>query len=95
MLIWNVVFLLFSKLLLTVCQHTGKLFLAEKMACLSSQRLTEKTVNGAANKKTMLLLQIIQWFPDFFSMYFSAVNEFLLLTLAEGHACYCYSPFSF
>lgn len=33
-------FFLFSKLLLTVCQHTGKLFLAEKMACLSSQRLT-------------------------------------------------------
>lgn len=59
-------FLLFPKLLLTVCQHTGKLFLAEKMASLSSQRLTEKTVNGAANKKTMLLLQIIQWFPDFY-----------------------------
>lgn len=74
MLIWNAIFLLFPKLLLTVCQHTGKLFLAEKMACLSSQRLTEKTVNGAANKKTMLLLQIIQWFPDFFSIYFSAVN---------------------
>jgi len=30
-------FFLFSKSLLTVCQHTGKLFLAEKVACLFSE----------------------------------------------------------